>query len=458
MTSELESSAMQLLERYLDVAASRQRAVATNMANLDTPGYTRKVPVLETEPAYFNGQVTVGAGVMLTGTESLRDRVLELRLSQQQTTQGGLDAYVDAMSPVELLFSGTGDVGSSMDQFFNSLTQLSSDPSNSALRQTVLSDAGTLAQSFQTTASNLASTQSSLDNNVVQVTEQINGLTAQIAALNPQVTKLQKLGADTGSFEDQRTELVQQLSKLTNVQIVNGDDGVTITTASGTPLVVGNQSYALTTARNLTSGLQHVYNGSDDVTADFTGGSLGGTLKARDQDLPSLMTSLDTLANNFANAINTAQSSGYDLNGNKGTNLFVAPTAVAGAALNLRVAITQPSQVAASSDTSTGGNGNLPNLLAVANAAISGGETPSQYYANVVFQAGNMVSQATAQQTASQAVLTQMQNQRDALSGVSLDEEATNLIQYQRAFQAAARVVNTIDECLQTALQMGVTP
>lgn len=167
------------------------------------------------------------------------------------------------------------------------------------------------------------------------------------------------------------------------------------------------------------------------------------------------MTSLDTLAYNFANAVNTAHRSGYDLNGNTGTNLFVAPTAVAGAALNLQVAITQPSQVAASSDTSTGGNGNVTKLLAVADTAIAGGETASQYYASLVFQAGSMVSQATAQQTASQAVLTQLQNQRSALSGVSLDEEATNLIQYQRAFQAAARVVNTIDECLQSALQMG---
>ncbi len=428
---------------------------AENVANTNTPGYTRKVPVLEQEPGYFNGQVSVGRGVMLTGTESLRDRVLELRLSRQQQTQGGLDAYVSAMSPVELLFSGTSDVGSSLDQFFNSLTQLSSDPSNSALRQTVLSDAGTVVQSFQTTASNLAGTQSSLDDSVVQVTEKINGLTAQIAALNPEVSRLEKLGADTGTFEDQRTELVQELSKVANVQISTGDDGITITTASGTPLVVGNRSYALTTARDLTSGLQHVYSGASDVTADFTGGSLGGTLKARDQDLPTLMSSLDTLAYNFANAINAAHSSGYDLTGAKGTNLFVAPTAVAGAALNLKVQITQPSQVAASSDTSPGGNGNLTKLLAVADTPLAGGETASQYYSNLVFQAGNMVSQATAQQTASTALVAQLQKQRDALSGVSLDEEATNLIQYQRTFQAAARVINALDECLQSALQIG---
>ncbi len=428
---------------------------ADNVANANTAGYTRKAPVLEQEPGYFNGQFIVGRGVALTGAQSLRDRVLELRLGQQQQTQGSLDAYVPAMSPVELLFTGSSDLGSSIDQMFSALSQLAADPSNSSLRQTVLSAAGTVVQNFQTDASDLTSTQTSLNENVVQLTEKINSLTSQIAALNPEVDRMQKLGQDTGAYEDQRTKLVQDLSQLANVQITTGDDGITITTASGTPLVVGNHAYALTTARDATTGLQHVYNGSTDVTADFTGGNLGGTLQARDQDIPGLLNSLDTLAYNFANAMNTAHSAGYDLNGNTGVNLFMTPAAVAGAALNLKLQIAQPSQLAASSDASPGGNGNLTKLLAVANTAIANGETPSQCYAGLVFQAGNLVAQATAQQTASKATLQQLQKQRDALSGVALDEEATNLIQYQRAFQAAARVVNALDECLQSALQIG---
>jgi flagellar hook-associated protein 1 FlgK len=219
--------------------------------------------------------------------------------------------------------------------------------------------------------------------------------------------------------------------------------------------VVGKQAYALTTANDATTGLKHINNGQVDVTADFTGGSLGGTLQARDQDLPSLLSSLDTLAFNLAGALNTAHSDGFDLNGNTGTNLFVPPAQVSGAARNLQLQITDPSQLAASSDANPGGNGNLTALLAVADTPVVNGQTPGGYYSNLVFQTGNMVAKATSAQTASQPMLQQLQSQRDAISGVSLDEEATSLIQYQRAFQAAARVVNTIDECLQTALQIG---
>jgi flagellar hook-associated protein 1 FlgK len=440
-------------------ALAQQEALqitADNVANVNTAGYTQKVPELETEAGYFNGHYEVGDGVTLRGSESLRDRVLELRIADQEQTQGALDSYVTAMTPVQEVFSGTSDVGTSIDNFFSSLQQLSADPTNTALRETALSDASSVAESFQSTAQTLAQTQSSLNNDVTQLTEQVNSLTQQIAALNPEVTQLEKVGADTGTYEDQRTELVQQLSEVANVQITNGDDGITITTASGTPLVVGNQAYALTTATNTTTGMEDVYNGAKDVTADFTGGNLGGTLQARDQDLPALMTSLDTLAYNFANAVNTANAKGYDLNGKAGGDIFTAPTAVTGAALNLTVAMTDGAGIAASADTSTGGNGNMTNLLAVQTSSVVNGETPSDAYSNLVYQVGSMVSNATSEQTASQAMLTQLQNQRNALSGVSLDEQATNLIQYQRAFEAAARVINAVDECTQTALGIGI--
>ena len=123
----------------------------------------------------------------------------------------------------------------------------------------------------------------------------------------------------------------------------------------------------------------------------------------------------------------------------------------------MTVAITDPTLLAASSDGTTGSNGNLANLSAVANQAVSNGLTPTQAYANLVFQAGSAVSDGTTELNASNTMLQQLQQQQASISGVSLDQEASNLLLYQRAYQAAAQAVTTVNQMLQTAINMKAT-
>jgi flagellar hook-associated protein 1 FlgK len=163
---------------------------------------------------------------------------------------------------------------------------------------------------------------------------------------------------------------------------------------------------------------------------------------------------MDNLASQFATSLNAAQASGFDLNGNPGQALFTF-TAGAGAAGSLAVAITDPSLIAASSDGTTGSNGNLVNLLAVQSQTLPAGADPLDTYANLVSQTGNAAAQAEAGVTASTASLNQLNDQLGAISGVDLNEETTNLLNYQRAFQAAARVVSVVDTLTLSVLNMG---
>jgi flagellar hook-associated protein 1 FlgK len=191
-----------------------------------------------------------------------------------------------------------------------------------------------------------------------------------------------------------------------------------------------------------------------DVTSSLQGGQLGGDLQVRDTVIPGLLSQVDTLASQFATSINAAQASGYDLNGNAGQPIF-SDTSGAGAASNLKVTMTDPSLIAASSDGTQGSNGNVANLLAVQTQALPSGETPVDAYANLVSQTGNLASQANAEVTASTASLNQLNDQLGSVSGVNLDEETTNLMNYQRAYEAAARVITTVDELTQSVLDMG---
>jgi len=426
-----------------------------NIANLNTPGYTRERPVLEEADPIINGGIAYGTGVKLQTIQSLRDSILQLQISNETQQQGQSQAYVNAMSQTQTLFpDDTSGIGQQISSFFQSLNSLSTDPSNTALRESVLSAANGMASAFNGAANQLSAQRSSLDQNVEQAAGEVNQITQEIANINTKLASPSSTAQGYGSFLDQRDNLIQNLSGLIDVSVINDGTSITLTTKQGAPLVSDGQSFALSTALDPTSGVQHIYSQGTDITGKISAGELGGLLQARDQTLPSMQTQLDSLASGLVQALNTAQAQGFDLNGNPGGDLFT-PVSGAGAAASMAVAITDPTLLAASSDGTPGSNGNLANLSAVANQAVSNGMTPTQAYGNVVFQAGSAVSDGTTELNASNTMLQQLQQQQASVSGVSLDEEASNLLLYQRAYQAAAQAISTVNQMLQTAIQMG---
>jgi flagellar hook-associated protein 1 FlgK len=436
--------------------------VANNIANANTPGYSREVPILEESPPILSGNTMVGTGVTLQSVQSVRDNILDLRIDQETSQQSSLNSYVNSMNQVQSLFNETQGSGLQTDlsNFFNSFQSLATDPTSSSLRQAVIVAGQDLAGAFSQTSNNLATIQQGLDQSVVQTVQQVNQLSAQVANLNQQIQQVSNSGENSGSLEDQRDQDLGDLSKLIDTAVIYSNNGtVSVTTTNGALLVSGNQSDALTTQVNSATGMNHVYAQGTDITSTIAGGELQGLISARDNSIPSTQASLDNLAGGIISAVNTQQSEGYDLNGNPGTNFFTpfTPSASgsdAGAAATMTVALTEPDQVAASSDGTPGDNGNATALANLENAPIVSGQTPGDYYSNLIDQVGNDVSNATSEQEAVGLVLQQLTNQQQSISGVSLDEEATNLISYQQAYEAAARVISTVDELNQATLDM----
>lgn len=429
-------------------------ATTNNAANVNTPGYSREVPILQENPSIVVGNLSFGTGVSLAKVESVRDPILQLSIQQETGQQGALNSFTSALSQAQTLFTaGASDIGSEISNLFSSISQLSTNASSVALRQGVLTAASNLTSTFNNTANNLSAQRANLDLNVVQSVQQVNTLTQQIAGLNGQITTLQNLGQEAGTFIDQRDVLINQLSGLIDVSEIKSDSGITLTTSNGTALVSGTQSFTLTTQSGA-SGEQHIFSQGNDITATLNSGALGGLVKARDQKIPALLNSLDTLASGLATAFNSANAAGFDLNGKAGGALFT-PVVGAGSAANIGVAITDPALIAASSDASAGSNGNLTNLLAIQDQTIIAGAPPTTYYSNIVFAVGNDVSNGTAELQSSQLVLQQLKDQRGSISGVSLDEEAANMTQYQQAYDAAAHIVTTVNQMLETVINMG---
>ena len=443
-----------------------------NLANANTPGYAQRRIVLQEQPALVSGPLgDIGGGVTASSVESVRDPLLDSRVQQETQQQSANQEIVNAMQPVQTLFTtGNGGVPDAMTAFFSGLQLLSTSPTDPTLRATALTDANNLAEAFQNTASQLTSTQQNLDLGVTQTVGQVNQLTAQLAQTNAQLSTAQASGLSGNDLEDRQQNLLSQLSNLIGYSVTQSSQGLTLTTANGSPLVVGGDSFALSTAGNSTTGFQDVLSAQgQDITSQITAGQLGGLIQARDGQIAAALSSLNTLASNFATAINNVNTAGYDGNGKKGLAMF-SVAAGSGAAESMSVTLTDPSQIAASlsppassgnssagsSSTPSGDNSNLLAMINVGNQPLVNSDTPTQYLSNLVFQVGNGVSQAQSEADAGSLMLQQLQDEQGSVEGVSTDEQASDLITYQRAYQAAAQVVTVVDGLMLASINLGV--
>jgi flagellar hook-associated protein 1 FlgK len=460
------NSAFNIMTQALDADQSALNVTANNVANANTPGYTEETPNWqENQPLFING-ISIGQGVSETGATSQRDRVLNERLDQQQQLASASGVRLTALNTMQALFtpdsgsssSAAGDIGSDITSFFDSFSSLEANPTNNALRQDVLATASTLAGDVSNAAASLNSQRAALDQEASGVASQVNSLTSALAQLNLEIQSTSPSG-DAGTLEDQRQLDLSQLSQLVGInQITTENNGLSVTTTSGQLLVSEGQSFQLTTG--IVNGVTNFFAGGNNITAQLTsgGGQLGGYLTARDQDIPSVVGSLDQLAYSVSTQVNTLNNAGTDMAGDNGNagDIFLEPAQVAGSATAMTVVMTDPNHIAAAGlGAGTGDNTNTVALAALGNQTIANGETPSNYYSNFVTTLGSTVAQVQTENTAQNASITQLQTQNDALSSVNLNDEASTLTTFERSYQAASQVFTILNTIMASALNLG---
>ena len=464
------SSAFGLISGALDADQSALSVVANNVANANTTGYTEEKPDWqENSPITVNG-ITIGEGVTETGATSQRDRVLEQRLDQQQQLASASSTRLAALNEMQALFtpdsgsssSTAGDIGSDITSFFDAFSSLESDPTDNALRESVLSAASTLAGDISGAAASLNSQRSAIDQEASGIAGQVNSLTSALAQLNQQIESTSP-DADAGTLEDQRQQDLSQLSQLIGInEVTTENNALEITTTSGQLLVSDSQSYQLTTGA--VDGVTDFFLGGSDITSQLAsgGGQLGGYLTARDQDIPNALGLLDQLAYSISTQVNAQNNAGTDLDGVTGTvanplYIFNEPAQVAGSAAAMTVTMTDPNQIAAAGfGDGTGDNSNSIAIASLAGQKIVNGQTPTDYYSNFVTTLGSTVSEVQTENTAQNASVTQLQTQNNALSSVNLNDEAAAMSTLETSYQAAAQVFTMLNTIISSALNLGV--
>lgn len=451
-----------------------QAALATtanNTANATTPGYTEQAAIWQQADPIQAGQQSIGDGVLDVGAASQRDLVLNKTIDAQTQAEAASASRLGALQNLEATFSSAtsvsatgsnssdGGISSSLSGFFGSLEQLEASPADVSVRQSVLASASTLAASFNGAASSLNQQQQSLNGEVSSVVTQANGLLTSLAGLNVEIASRDP-NKDAGALEDQRQQDLTSLSQLLGIQQTTTErNGISLSTVNGAPLVVGSVASTLTVTES--GGTTQIYQGSTNITQDVLagGGQAGGMIQVANEDIPTAMSAIDNLAYQVGEHVNTLNEGGSDLNGNAGSAIFTLPATAAGSAGTISVAITNSSALAAASSGDGSADGtNAAAMAALASTSLGGltNLTPANYYSSFVSALGSTVSSVGSTNTAQQSSLTQLTNQQTALSGVSLDSEATALETMEQAYQAASKVFTIISTLVASSINLGI--
>ncbi len=537
-----------------------------NIANVNTPGYTRQRVNLSSDVPVNSGIGPVGTGVQALGIERIYQRFLGVQINNETQTRGNWEARRDVAERIEMIFDESNGYGlnQAMYEFWTAWQDLSNNPSGPVERTVLIAKSQIMAETFSKNYQNLQTIQQDIDTLIEGTIDEVNLLSEKIARLNEKIIQMEAGGSTANDYRDQRELLLNELSNLIDIDTFeNTAGGVTVSVGSGQPLVEGTFGYGLSTEMNAFGHLNVTWvdavNNEVDITDSITGGRIKGLLDVRDLDIRNHMNRLDNLAQSIMDQVNSLHAGGYGLDGSTGNDYFVGEatasgvldslvtiTAETGGAGNLAITLvpggtagsetvtTDPvtgdiriaiedgvssrddiaaalqshSAIASAVATASGGTpwtlgvgsdtvalsggssalnmevnpaivlderliasaqsfdtvpgdkpGDNRNAIAIANlksSRILSGNTATfdAYYESFVGDLGYAVQQASSSYSHQSEMVHQLENHRESISGVSVDEEMVNLVKFQNAYQAAAKLISTADEMMQSVLNM----
>ncbi|MEW6302732.1 MAG: flagellar hook-associated protein FlgK [Verrucomicrobiota bacterium] len=467
-TLNLGARSLQTQQQGVEVAGH-------NLANVNNPAYARQRLQIATSNAIPTAVGWQGTGAAGTAINQLRDTLLDRQMVAELSVQGSLAARQRALQFAEANLGeridrnavGTdaaaeaGGVGSSqgisdaINGLFAAFQSVSTQPSSLTERQALLMRAAELTGRFNTVAARLSDLHKSLDESVSADVSSANALLAEIARLNDQVYRAETGdGSPANDLRDLRQQKLEELARFAPIELGEGPGGLNVS-VSGQLLVQGTQVEDTIELYDAGGGQLLVRTATGSQPLNLTSGSLAGTIEARDGSLAGLRTALDASAAGLAAAVNSIHRTGFGLTGATGADFFTGSGAgdiAVNAALLADPALFQAAGV-------SGNHGDNQVALALAQLADSpraalGQQTFARHFGAAVAAVGQSLAGVNSQQTSQQAVLDLLEARRNSVSGVSLDEEMTDMMKFQKAYTASARLVSTIDEMLETVVNM----
>ena len=439
-----------------------------NLANANNPAYARQRVQIQTSlptPTSFGME---GTGVQVTSIQQVRDQLIDSQIRSEASIGGYWNSQQNALQNAQTqlneflnLSSTSGASGSTaglsgqLNNLFGAFQAVATSPTDPSARLSLVNAGQSLASSFNQSSQNLSTLNDQLNTSVSNDVASANRLLSDIAGLNNEIARATASGGNANDLSDSREQDLENLSKLVNIQTAANSDGSVSVSIGGQQLVTGSKLTDTLATHDSGNGQLLVQTAASATPLTLSSGSIQGTIDARDGALATLRNSLDTMASSLITQVNAIYKNGYDLNGNFGANFFTGSDA---ATIGVNPAVVNdPSQIQAAGTANAAGDNSIALQLAQLgqqSIAALNNQTFSGAYAQDVQNFGNALANANDQVDNYNSVNTMWLNQRDSVSGVSLEEETTNLIMFQKAYQASAKLITTVDQMLQTVINL----
>ena len=455
----------------LMVSKHSMQATGHNIANVNTEGFSRQRVDQTTGPTIPAGKLTFGTGAWAKQVSRVNDQYLDRRIEMETRNFGNLDEKSTYLHQAEQIFNESNSDGLNRlaTRFFNEFRKLSTDPGNTAIRASVREASTQLVADMRRMDGSIREVQKNIDDRISGYVREVNALAKEVRDLNDAITRAEAGGGNAPDLQDKRDLALKKLGAMGQISVSQDNSGRVVVTMEGhIPLVVGaevNELSVLRTPADPTTGKQEerldiVMGEKTPVyfTEAIKHGKIGGLLEVRDKDLVDAKNKIDYIAYSLAKGVNEIHRQGYGLDGVSGRNYFKEPTEINRAAELMEISgelNANLDAIAAAKEPNSPGD----NRIAVALSGLSSLRGVTDEHDSIIDTYNSMVSEVAVKTAAAEKALTfqrdvlsQLENVREGIVGVNLDEETTNLVQFQHAYAANAKVLQTADELTQTLL------
>jgi flagellar hook-associated protein 1 len=468
-TLNLAARSLQTQQQGIEVSGQ-------NLANVNNPAYARQRLNISTSVTIGSSLGPQGTGAQAVAIQQMRDALLDIHITSEGSVRGFLEGSEAALNLAQSILGqeidraasgpegtaaslgvgGQHGVADLLSNFFTALQNLSTNPTSLSDRQAVVAKAQDLASRLNQVDSRLGSLEQSLNANLTSDVQSANDLLASLARLNKEIISAEVSGKGAANdLRDMRQEKIEQLAKLVNIQTAAQPSGAVDISINGVAVVTGTEVTDTLQVFDAGGGQMLVRAQTSGTPLTLTGGRMQGTISTRDGALTELRDQVNALAGQMIAEVNAIHRSGYSLTGSTGADLFQGTNA---SDIRVNGALADdPRLLQMSGEAGAVGNNQVGLALAQLGdqkLAGLGNLTLSDHFAQTVSNLGQSLANTTTQLADQNLVEKMLTRQREAVSGVSLDEEMTELMKFQKAFQASARLVTTLDEMLDTVVGM----
>jgi flagellar hook-associated protein 1 FlgK len=425
-----------------------------NISNANNPNFTRRKVVLGEEKTDRLVNMTLGSGVKIEDVVRVKNQIVESQIRNYNQNNSFAEKQTTILSNLETLLAEPSNLGLSslMTSFFNSWNELAVNPNSIQLRSKVVQSAQSMTEKFQSLYENFNEISRDVKAEAIESVNKINVLVAQVQRLNKDIFEAQVAGNKPHDLLDERDTAINELSKMANINVHTDKNGLLSLSIGG--VFAADQINKTQFKVEEEGGKLYVKTVDGSVRLNLTGGEVGSMLKSFSENISSYKNTLDTVARAIYESVNSIHSQAYTLTNPPQNGISFFESYESGVLKINQQLVNDPNLIAVSADGTSGNNYFALRLAELKDKKLVNNQTIFDKYSNFVSSLGNEINLNSQNAESYNLVLTQLENQKTSYSGVSIDEEMTNIIKFQRSFDAAAKLIKIADDLTQTILNI----